>query len=649
MHGLLLAGLLALPSNVLGHPAEPPSSVNVTHRHIDTSAYFLPQLSLYNKSEDVAEYGGDNITGSGYSGGDYSASNLSSEDYVTVATSLLKATLPYASFRLIDDHYIGDSGIGHVHFRQTVYGIDIDNTDFNVNVGRDGKVFSYGSSFYKGEIPKANPVAKRDFSDPVNALIGAINTLKIPVTAAVGEVKTTPIEGNSTYMFKGTTGALTDPTAQLVYLQKDGGLHLTWRVETDVGDNWLLTYVDANKNDQIHGVVDYVASAEYQVYPWGVNDPTDGERAHLYFPWFKTGSRNWHIDGRGWHTTTRGNNAIAQDNPSGGWEYEDNHRPTNPLLIFRYPYTQSMTPPASYRDASITQLFYTGNVYHDLLYILGFNEKAGNFQVNNWGKGGKGNDFTILNTQDGSGVNNANFATPPDGQPGRMRMYVWDTSTPYRDGSFEAGIVIHEYTHGVSNRLTGGPANSRCLSSLESGGMGEGWSDFFATVVHLKERDTRNKNYTIGAWASGRQGGIRKYPYSTDLHTNPLMYVDADGLESVHAIGTIWCTILNEVLWNLIERHGMGNVNKIKPTFKDGVPTDGRNLAMKLVLDGMALQPCLPNFVQARDAIIDADMNLTKGANRCELWKAFAKRGLGVGAAYNPEKRVGSSRVPGGC
>jgi extracellular elastinolytic metalloproteinase len=97
-------------------------------------------------------------------------------------------------------------------------------------------------------------------------------------------------------------------------------------------------------------------------------------------------------------------------------------------------------------DASITQLFYTANMYHDLLYLLGFTEKAGNFEINNNGQGGLGNDQVILNTQDGSGTNNANFATPPDGQLPRMRMYVWDKSTPNRDCSFEAGVVIHEYT-----------------------------------------------------------------------------------------------------------------------------------------------------------------------------------------------------------
>lgn len=53
----------------------------------------------------------------------------------------------------------------------------------------------------------------------------------------------------------------------------------------------------------------------------------------------------------------------------------------------------------------------------------------------------------------------ANFATPPDGSRPRMRMYYWTGGQPYRDGDFEAGIVIHEYAHGISTRLTGGPAN----------------------------------------------------------------------------------------------------------------------------------------------------------------------------------------------
>jgi extracellular elastinolytic metalloproteinase len=58
---------------------------------------------------------------------------------------------------------------------------------------------------------------------------------------------------------------------------------------------------------------------------------------------------------------------------------------------------------------------------HDVFYQYGFDEKSGNFQDWNFGKGGLGNDAVIANAQDGSGTNNANFATPPDGQHGRMR------------------------------------------------------------------------------------------------------------------------------------------------------------------------------------------------------------------------------------
>lgn len=183
--------------------------------------------------------------------------------------------------------------------------------------------------------------------------------------------------------------------------------------------------------------------------PWAVNDPTEGSRTVLKDPWnIATSEFTWVSDGSTNYTTTRGNNGIAQVNPSGGTSYLSNYRPTSSSLKFEYDYSVSTTDPTSYRDASITQLFYTANKYHDLLYTLGFTEKAGNFEINNNGQGGTGNDYVILNAQDGSGTNNANFATPADGSPGRMRMYLWTYSTPKRDCSFDAGVVLHEYTHG---------------------------------------------------------------------------------------------------------------------------------------------------------------------------------------------------------
>lgn len=62
-------------------------------------------------------------------------------------------------------------------------------------------------------------------------------------------------------------------------------------------------------------------------------------------------------------------------------------------------------------------------------------------------------------------------------------MYLWNTDSPYPDGDMEAGIVIHELSHGLSTRLTGGPKNSGCLGWGEAGGMGEGWGGSFKHAV----------------------------------------------------------------------------------------------------------------------------------------------------------------------
>ncbi|OAL72149.1 extracellular metalloproteinase 3 [Trichophyton violaceum] len=633
MHGLLLAGLLALPMNVLAHPAEQHASNVLSRRGVDIESFRLPLKAKYMDSEATAQ----KIQAMSFSKDD---------DYVSTATKLVKSTFPKSTFRVVDDHYIGTNGIGHVHFKQTAHGLDIDNSDFNVNIGRDGKVFSFGNSFFTGEIPKENPMVKRAFSDPVKALKGAVKALNLPVKSDNAKPKT--IAGKESFEFMGTTGALSAPKANLVYLQKeDGTLALTWKVETDVGDNWLLTYVDAYNSETVHNVVDYVASAEYKVFAWGLNDPTEGNPTSIRDPWTDASPYTWNSDGMSKYPTTRGNNAIAQDNPTGGSTYINNYRPQSPNLIFSYPWSPTATPPSSYKDFSITQLFYTTNRYHDLLYSFGFNEAAGNFQVNNGNKGGKGNDFAIVNAQDGSGTNNANFATPPDGSPGRMRMYNWTTARPNRDGCLEAGIVIHEYTHGLSNRLCGGPANSACLNALESGGMGEGWGDFYATAIRLKPRDTKNTNYSMGAWAANNPKGIRAYLYSTNLQTNPYMYTSVNSLREVHQIGTVWASMLYDLMWALIEAHG--GTYSANPVFRNGVPQDGRHLSMKLVMDGMALQPCNPNFVQARDAILDADRALTNSANKCTIWKAFAKRGLGYGAKYDARNRTGSNKLPPGC
>ncbi|KAF1940141.1 extracellular elastinolytic metallo proteinase precursor [Clathrospora elynae] len=639
MRSFLLASLASLSAiSVHGHPSSTwQGRSTLARRAVDLDSYRMKHVASYmNVGNVVADPSINTI-----------AKRASAED---TATELVQATIPGASFRLVDGAYVGNNGVAHFYFKQTANGLDIDTADFNVNIGRDGTVFSFGNSFFKGDIPAPPSLGKRDTAEPANALKSAIDVLSLPVIAdsAIAEAK----EATETYAIKQTSGCVSEPEARLVYVvDAEGDLALTWRIETDILSNWLLTYVDVEDGTKVHAVVDYSADATYQVYPWGINDPTEGERIIVEDPWNPKASEfGWHSDGSQTFKSTRGNNGVAQVN----WgnvnitgDLLKLPRPESETLDFVYPLSLKESDYHVYANASVAQLFYTSNMYHDLLHVLGFNEKAGNFEINNNGAGGIGNDFVYLNAQDGSGVNNANFATPPDGQTARMRMYIWDHTTPYRDCSFEAGVVIHEYTHGLSNRLTGGPANAGCLSLLESGGMGEGWSDFYATAIRLKPADTRKTDYPMGAWVDGDPLGIRAYLYSTDLNVNPQVYTDVDPQTKVHAIGNIWASMLYEVLWNLIDKHGKNDAGI--PNFDaNGVPTDGKYLAMKLVLDGMALQPCNPSMVSARDGIIDADKALTGGDNVCEIWSGFAKRGLGEGAKYAPTARTNSFDIPEG-
>ncbi|KAG6887494.1 hypothetical protein C0992_012040 [Termitomyces sp. T32_za158] len=342
--------------------------------------------------------------------------------------------------------------------------------------------------------------------------------------------------------------------ARLAYIQvpsKDGQgtqLAVVWRFEVEMQDNWYEAAVSATAPHRIVSVVDWASdapvptdpespAATYNIFVWGLNDPTEGNRTlhkenfdalaspagwhalpYTHDPSFSDAAR----PKRGfWHntTTTWGNNVFAQENWEGRNAYKDNYRPdAGPHKVFDFSYRpkktstdDALSEAQKYINTTIAQLFYTTNMVHDLYYRYGFTESSGNFQQYNFDRGGAEHDAVIANAQDGSGYNNANFMTPPDGQNGRMRMYLWNTANPFRDGDLEAGIVIHELSHGLSTRLTGGPANSGCLGWGESGGMGEGWGDWLATTV----RSTSvYSDYAMGAWAANQESGIRNYVYS---------------------------------------------------------------------------------------------------------------------------------------
>ncbi|RYP01535.1 hypothetical protein DL763_000066 [Monosporascus cannonballus] len=597
------------------------------HASVSKHAFRLKEAPEYTKASEVAANSALKL--------------LKRGDYVETASELVKSIAPNATFRVVGAHYVGTNGVGHVNFKQTAHGLDIENADFNVHIARDGSVFSFSNSFYAGEMSAEAPVFKQGLLDPINAFDVVVDTLSLPISKVSGVEAT---QESETYKITGTSGAELDPEANMVYFVKqDGSLALTWKVETKLKDQWLASYVDAEAESDVLGVIDYISFATYEVYPWGLNDPWEGERKVIKDPWDPVASRN------GWHdkeNSTLGNNVQAGAVPSNSGLV---HMPQSDTLTFEYPFTPDTEPPTkkNSQNAALTQIFYTTNKYHDLLYTLGFTEVSGNMQKDNFGLGGRGSDDVYVRIQYWSGKNNGMFSQTRDGGRPLMTMFLFDYTDPERDVAFDNGFVIHEYTHGLSGRLTGGPANSNCLDAWEPDGMAEGWSDLYAAAVMLKPDDTReNATYGFAAWPLNKTDTMtaRLVLYSTDMKINNWTYSKVNELTRVHQTGSVWATMLWEVMWNLIDKHGKNDADV--PEFVGGMPTDGKYLTMKLLLDAMALQPCNPTFVQSRDAILDADLALTGGQNTCEIWKGFAKRGLGANAVFHDTNRVDNFDMP---
>ncbi|MBK7308484.1 MAG: M36 family metallopeptidase [Chitinophagaceae bacterium] len=207
--------------------------------------------------------------------------------------------------------------------------------------------------------------------------------------------------------------------------------------------------------------------------------------------------------------------------------------------------------------------------------------------------------------------------------------------------------------HGVSNRLTGGPANVSCLGNSEQ--AGEGWSDYMALMITTNWatasiNDGFNIKRPIGNYAFGYPTtgpGIRAYPYSTNMTVNPLTYSDVPAAVVPHGVGTVFCTALWEMTWQLIQTAG------ITSNVFNSSGTGGNVIAFKLVMEGLKLQPCSPGFLNARDAILQADVNLYGGAHTCAIWTAFAKRGMGFsavqGSSSNNNDQTPAFDLPPAC
>ncbi|TCD67860.1 hypothetical protein EIP91_011857 [Steccherinum ochraceum] len=488
----------------------------------------------------------------------------------------------------------------HAFVRQQINGVPVANAVANVAFNKDNKVVSFGSSF----VVKPKSVAS---STPSITLDQAITTAE---NALSGKFNEHP------------------PTIEFVAKQ-DGSMVLTHvvQIQNDETGAWLEAFVDAHSGDLVT-VTDFVTKASYRVLPIQKEVLTEGFEV-LTDPQDTTASPDgWHSDGTTTTTTTAGNNAISFKGAQTATATE-----SSPGLNFIFTQDPSQAPTVQVNlDAARTNAFYIVNTIHDVSYKYAFN-----FQNNNFGKGGNGNDRVTISVQDSAGIDNADFATPADGQSGRMRMFLWDFTNPERDGALENDIVSHENTHGITNRMTGG-GTGRCLQTTESGGMGEGWSD--AMAEWLEHKDATVPDFILGQYVENNTVGIRSHPYSTSATTNPLRYSSLQTLNEVHDIGEVWANMLHNVYAGLVADHGFSPTAHTDPT-----TTGGNTVFLHLFIDALTLQPCNPTFLSARDAWIQADQNRFAGANFCTIWREFASRGLGVNAANHQD----DGTVPAGC
>ncbi|MBX7105218.1 MAG: M36 family metallopeptidase [Gemmataceae bacterium] len=577
-------------------------------------------------------------------------------DYLRGRASELGVTQADLANPLVTSQYTDtDTGIYHAYLRQTAFGLPVVNADFSVAVAANGAVISVGGGFVAGlEDKLAGTRTSGDVMNPTAAIAAAASKLGLELEATPTEIN--PVVGPvQAFVFSAPSVSVDEIAARLQYAPTaDGSAVLTWHMvmQTPDGNHWYDLNVDA-VTGSIVALADWIDDAAYSAVNMPSESPQDGRSAVI------TNAANATASPFGWHDTngvagaeftdTRGNNVDAHLDRNA-----DNAADTSParpdggsnLNFSGFLFNPALEPTAlQNQNAAVVNLFHMNNVLHDVHYQYGFTEAAGNFQTNNYGKGGSGNDAVQADAQDGSGTNNANFGTPVDGSAPRMQMYIWTSTTPDRDSDLDNGVIIHEYGHGVSNRLTGGPANSSALNSTQSGGMGEGWSDYYALMLTQRPTDVQNGSFGIGTYLIGQAQtgtGIRRRPYSFDMTVNPLTF-DAYGTSGttsygitrsteVHNTGELWATTLWDMNWMLINKYGYDPNLYTGWSNASAQSKAGNKLALRLVMDGLKLQPANPSFTQARDAIIAADVALNGGADLFEIWTAFSRRGLGVNA-----------------
>ncbi|KAL6898534.1 Fungalysin metallopeptidase domain-containing protein [Trichoderma evansii] len=567
-----------------------------------------------------------------------------------------------------------DTGVSYVYARQTVDRVDMLDGVANINIDKHGRVMSSSQTF--APIHQVRKIMRSGHgrltarSSQYDSLKRALKALSKRVQSEINDeelsrVHISEVESEKTQTPKFIIGGIPTNTAvdgiataqESMMRRPDGSLAHVW--------DFMLEQTDYSWNARISiptgGVESLVDrrsrsgnyAPRYRVATDEVDNPKSAKSStsknlqrrlsYLAIPI----TRQNPGDGvdfivnpesaaspNGWVTTntTAGNNAIAFKGTQAGVVSE-----TSPGT-FAYDLDERDPPSAPQNvGAAIVNAFYVVNSIHDISYIYGFTEATFNFQEDNFGRGGLGNDRITISIQDSTDINEVDFATSADGQSGGLRLSIFNLTNPYRDSGLENDLIAHACAVGIANRLTGG-GTAACLQSSISRGLAVGWADAFADWL---EQTDSISDFTLGAYVTDNPQGIRSHPYSRSPAVNPLTYEDGPPSAEVHHIGEVWANMLHNVLAALSDSDGWSD-----SFLTDSTGTLGNVVFMHLFMDGLSIQPCEPTFITARDAFIQADQNRYGGSHYCVIWRVFANKGLGFGAA---EDNVNEYSVPPGC
>jgi hypothetical protein len=561
--------------------------------------------------------------------------------YLESSSALSPDDLP--SVYLAQEYQTAHNGVTHLVYRQRFQGIDVDNAAWVANIAADGTLLNAGGKLF----PEPGPI---DFANQITAA-NAVRTAVREVNPRLARTyRPSELPARSGKALSGTDGGVYKVRYAAGELGGDVEGRLVWFVHRNTPLlAWVFNIVDEDGVNSFDvaieaatgAIIEKHATTFFQSVPRGMvfdqgspqPNPAPGVRLNSAPPVVERTLLPLAGDAtaspKGWvvNSETAGYNAVVGENLLGIplLTTAPRTRSASGNFIFPLLIGPASPNPLIYPDAANVNIFYWMNRAHDLFYAYGFDEAAGNFQSDNYGKGGTAGDAMMGFSHYGAAapvspsLNNAFFTARSlnDGSASMIAMFATYSGSGgfFADGAYASDVIVHEYTHGVSLRLL-----PNGYGSFQTAAMGEAWSDFFSLELTLPEALPLNGSYPVGEyWIQSWGTGIRTRPFSTDTGVNPITYSDLGHIifpgPEIHADGEIWVEALWDARANLIQQFG---------------EKEGRRRIRQLIVDGLKLCVPSPTMVDARDAILLADRVDFAGVGQDPLWRAFAKRGLGA-------------------